>query len=225
MYDIKSIHDTAAGEAGGDGDEEEDDIEAAIQKEVAALTSKPTAAAAADAASSSAAGGGDTNRMTPLKMNVDCLLYVKTQPPVDPVAFVRRICEDARRCEELPGVMRCRYVNRLTPVSVMGRATETGLVEVAREVLGRVFDLGGKRQPGASEKGTEGEVEGEVKGEAEEQVKGEATAEAGSLEAPATGSEKPFTVGLSAFFPCCCFQALMNEPSLPSGPPSATTAN
>ena len=102
LYDIKSVHDAKPGSGDGDDDDDgaDDDIEAAIQREVAALNAKPT----------TTSGGTSTdepNRMTPLKMNVDCLLYVKTQPPVDPVAFVRRICEDARRCGELPGLMRC----------------------------------------------------------------------------------------------------------------------
>ncbi|KAK3301492.1 uncharacterized protein B0H64DRAFT_39912 [Chaetomium fimeti] len=126
LYDIKSVH-GAKPDPDGEDDGAGDDIEAAIKREVAALTAKP-------ATTSDGTSPEESNRMTPLKMNVDCLLYVKTQPPVDPVAFVRRICEDARRCGELSGLMRCRYVNRLTPISVMGKASENGLVEVAREV-------------------------------------------------------------------------------------------
>ncbi|KAJ4291526.1 hypothetical protein N0V88_006123 [Collariella sp. IMI 366227] len=129
LYNIKSIHDApkSAGD-NGEEEEEEDDIETAIQKEIATLSAKSTP------------GTPNTppqpNQMKPMKMNVDCLLFVKTAAPVDPVAFVRRIAEDARRCEEIPGLMRCRYVNRLTPVSVMGKATEVGLGEVARRFWG-----------------------------------------------------------------------------------------
>jgi tRNA acetyltransferase TAN1 len=129
--------------------------------------------------------------MTPLKMNVDCLLYVKTQPPVDPVAFVRRICEDARRCGDLPGLMRCRYVNRLTPVSVMGKASENGLVEVAREALKEWFDLGGKQE-------VEGKAKSTVEGESASDGDGKKDAAEADSEAPVSeeaGSEKkPFTV-------------------------------
>lgn len=188
LYDIKSVHNAKPGggdnDDDGDGDGADDDIEAAIKREVAALTAKPSTTAGGTSAE-------EPNRMTPLKMNVDCLLYVKTQPPVDPVAFVRRICEDARRCGELPGLMRCRYVNRLTPISVMGKASENGLVEVAREALKEWFDLGGKR-------GAEGEVKAAVEGESGSEgdsKKDAAEADSEEPAAEAAGSEKkPFTV-------------------------------
>ncbi len=198
MYGIKSVHDTAAAGGEGEGDEDEEDIEAAIRKEVAALTAKPAAAAAGGD------GDGDGNRMTPVKMNVDCLLFVRTRPPVEPVAFVRRVCEDARRCAEIPGLMRCRYVNRLTPVAVMGRATEQGLVEVAREALGKYFDLSGKRAAGGSagEKATEGaetaaELAGEVTAETAE------TATAGEESSRSDTESKPFTASLPSPFSLC----------------------
>jgi tRNA acetyltransferase TAN1 len=189
LYGIKSVHDAPSGGDGDDDDEgAEDDIEAAIEKEVAALNAKPTA-------SSTDSPEETNNRMTPVKMNVDCLLFVKTQPPIDPVAFVHRICEDARRCGEIPGLMRCRYVNRLTPVNVMGKASENGLVEVAREALGVWFDLSGKRAPGAvgdGEKGAEGvDAEGGAK-----------DVKTGETEAPASDAErKPFTVSHSIRHP------------------------
>lgn len=136
MYGIKGVHDTE--EDGEDGDNDDDDIEAAIRREVAALTSKKRI------------NTNNGHDLTPLKMNVDCLLFVKTRAPIDPVAFVRRVCEDARAAAyaaDRPGLMmmRCRYVNRLTPVTATGKATEQGLVEVARKVLAPWFDLSGKR--------------------------------------------------------------------------------
>ncbi len=211
MYGIKSVHDTDA--TAGEEDEGEEDIEAAIQKEVAAMTAKPSTAA-------DGGDGGNDNRMTPVKMNVDCLLFVKTQPPVEPVAFVRRICEDAKRSAEIPGLMRCRYVNRLTPVSVMGRATEQGLVEVARDALGGLFDLSGKRSVGGkgAETGTAETAEttgisAEVTAETTPETTGDASSGLG-LES------KPFTV--SPGFPCLLPHT--NPRSSLSGRPSATTA-
>ncbi|KAK4664461.1 uncharacterized protein QC763_505730 [Podospora pseudopauciseta] len=129
MYGIKGVHDAEKKE--GEEDEDEDDIEAAIKKEVEALN-----------ANRKGTDGG--HNMTPLKMNVDCLMFVKTKPPIDPVAFVRRIVEDAKSAKET-GQMKCRYVNRLTPVSVTGKATEQGLEGVAREALAPFFDLSGKK--------------------------------------------------------------------------------
>lgn len=57
---------------------------------------------------------------------------MKTRPPVDPVSFVHAICADA-----LAGVEqnRCRFVKRLTPMTAIGKATETGIDEVAQKVV------------------------------------------------------------------------------------------
>ncbi|KAL2163690.1 hypothetical protein VTH06DRAFT_5748 [Thermothelomyces fergusii] len=194
MYGVKSVHDTQpAGDGGGsEGGSEDDDIEAAIRKEVAALNAKPSVAAATSRPGETGNSIND-NRMTPLKMNVDCLLFVKTRPPIDPVAFVRRICEDARRCEEVPGLMRCRYVNRLTPMTVMGKASENGLVEVARQALGQWFDLSGKKKAsggGEDEKKTASAV-------AEEQSEA-VTAQAGEKEGEGSANpeRRPFTFAI-----------------------------
>ena len=45
-----------------------------------------------------------------------------------------------------------RYVNRLTPVTIIGKATEKGLEEVGKTVLGAHFQL-------ADEEGTKAEEE------------------------------------------------------------------
>ncbi|KAL2262336.1 hypothetical protein VTK26DRAFT_1678 [Humicola hyalothermophila] len=175
MYGIKSAHEAAVEKGGGNGggndeddDNDDDDIEASIKKEVAALTRKGSGAAASAADGGSSAG----QNLRPIKLNVDCLLFVKTQPPIDPVAFVRRICEDAKTLAE-PGQMRCRYVNRLTPVTVMGKATEQGLVEVAKKAMGPFFDLSGKRSgAGAAGKTGPAESESQAKGDAEKKEDG-----------------------------------------------------
>lgn len=179
MYGIKEVHD-ATDE--GDG---EDDIEAAIRKEVAALNTKQTGAGA------EGAGGHD---LTPVKMNVDCLLFVKTKPPIDPVVFVRRICEDARACAD-PNQMRCRYVNRLTPVTATGKATEQGLIEVAKVVLGPFFDLSGKRSGALA---SEGIAEAVASGQDTADRAADSKAqEAGGDERPASAAEgKAFTVSI-----------------------------
>jgi tRNA acetyltransferase TAN1 len=93
---------------------------------------------------------------TPVKMNVACLLFVRTRPPVEPVEFVKRICQDAKSGEQRT---RSRYVNRLVPMTAVGKATEQGLVDLARKVLGEVFDLGGKR---SGDDGTAAETQEEV---------------------------------------------------------------
>ena len=228
------MHDAAASGKAGEGkgdddndDDEDDDIEAAIRKEVAALNAERTGADGAGSGS----GSGSASLLAPVKLNVDCLLFVKTRPPVDPVAFVRRICEDARRpgtsasasapAAADPSQFRCRYVNRLTPVSVTGKATEQGLVEIARKVLAPFFDLSGKRSgagvtgdtaPPGEEKKEAGEREGgqgqqeqgQGQGQEQEQPTSEAAGEkkaeeptdnnGPSASTAANAETKPFTV-------------------------------
>jgi tRNA acetyltransferase TAN1 len=61
-----------------------------------------------------------------------------------PVEFVHRICEDVR---SNPHKRRTKFVNRLTPMTVMGRATEKGLEEVGEAVLREHFHLAGGSEP------------------------------------------------------------------------------
>ena len=75
---------------------------------------------------------------SPVHINAPCVLFFKTRDPIDPADFVHRICEEV---VSKPGVRRMRYVNRLTPMTLMGRATEAGLAEVGKAVLGKHFQL------------------------------------------------------------------------------------
>ena len=125
-----------------------------------------------------------------MKLNVDCLLWVKTRFPaeanVDPVGFVRTVVLDAQdrgQGKESQIATRTRYLNRLTPVSVMTKATEQGLFEAARATLAPYFELVDKTK--------EKEQEGSTNAEGVE-------ASSGGDAAPAAtdkGEEKkPFTV-------------------------------
>lgn len=75
------------------------------------------------------------------------MLFFKTRTPVEPVSFVRRICLDAA---ESLGTQRHRWIRRLTPMTRMGKATEKGLEEVSKAVLGPAFHQEG----GPSKKGS-----------------------------------------------------------------------
>lgn len=113
------------GKITGEGDQEEDDdedIEAAIKKEVAEMGNKT----------------GTMKLITPVPLDLACVLFFKTMPPIEPVDFVQRICEEAVKN---PAGRKTRFANRLTPMKLMGRATEKGLEEVGREVLGEYFQL------------------------------------------------------------------------------------
>lgn len=47
---------------------------------------------------------------------------------------------------------RMRYVNRLTPVTWIGKATEKGLEELGMKVLGKHFELSANEQVGGPER-------------------------------------------------------------------------
>ncbi len=112
------------GEDAGDDDNAEVDIEAEIKKEVQGMKSK-------------------TTKTGPLfqtiKMDIQCVLFFKTRAPIEPVGFVHKICKDA-----VEGATRKhRWVKKLTPMTMMGKATVEGLERVAKDVLEPVFHAEG----------------------------------------------------------------------------------
>lgn len=64
------------------------------------------------------------------------MIFFKTRAPVEPVHFVHELCASAFDNTERK---QSRFVKRLTPVAMIGKATEKGLEEVAIEVLGPYF--------------------------------------------------------------------------------------
>ena len=100
----------------------EDDIESSIRKEINSMARKQ----------------GPAKLFTPVYLDLQCVLFFKTRPPVVPVDFVRRICEDANNNA---AKKRVRFVNRLTPMTMIARATEKGLEDVGKLVLGEHFQL------------------------------------------------------------------------------------
>ena len=101
-------------------DEAEADIEAEIKKEVQGMKSKTTKREAL---------------FQPVKVDIQCVLFFKTRKPVEPVEFVHRICHDAVQ----GATKKHRWVKRLTPMTIMGKATVEGLERVAQTVLQPVF--------------------------------------------------------------------------------------
>jgi len=70
-----------------------------------------------------------------VKVDIQCVLFFKTHPPIEPVSFVHAICKDALE----GGLKRGRWVKKLMPMTMMGKATPEGLGNVAERVLGPVF--------------------------------------------------------------------------------------
>ncbi|KAK5135043.1 hypothetical protein LTR08_005703 [Meristemomyces frigidus] len=112
--------DALAGDADGDDAEGEPaDIESEIQAEVAGIRKPST-----------------VQLFTPVRLDVQCVVFFRTAAPVEPVSFVKRICEDAMINAARK---RTRCVKRLSPMTLMGRATTEGLEKVAEEVLAPHF--------------------------------------------------------------------------------------
>ncbi|KAH8724661.1 hypothetical protein GQ44DRAFT_708562 [Phaeosphaeriaceae sp. PMI808] len=98
---------------------EEDDIEAEINKELADIRKPAT-----------------KSLFTSIKLDTQCLIFFKTQSPVEPVSFIEKLCQDVAAGESLQN---CRYVKRLTPITKIDKATAKGLEAVAKEVLAPHF--------------------------------------------------------------------------------------
>ncbi|KAI1495657.1 hypothetical protein F5X99DRAFT_114396 [Biscogniauxia marginata] len=133
LYGIKPGGASEVADEGGD----EGDIEASIKNEIEALkpANKPKDAL-----------------FEPMRMNLDCLLFMRTRPPVDPIALVHEICKDASKATK----WRSRFINKFTPITLTGKATEKGVEEVAREVLRKHFRLAGDEKD--EDTGSEGEA-------------------------------------------------------------------
>lgn len=64
------------------------------------------------------------------------VIFFKTTSPVEPVSLVKTICEDAMNNKTRK---RTRFALRLTPMTLMGRASTEGLEQVALKVLAPHF--------------------------------------------------------------------------------------
>ncbi|KUJ10632.1 uncharacterized protein LY89DRAFT_596078, partial [Mollisia scopiformis] len=117
FYGLKSAPDEP------EGDENSDDIEAVIKKELASMDQKKD---------------GNTELFTQIHMDLQCVLFFKTRSGIDPVDFAHKICEEI---VANPKIRRMRYINRLTPMTLFGKATEKGLEDLSKSVLGNYFKL------------------------------------------------------------------------------------
>jgi tRNA acetyltransferase TAN1 len=61
---------------------------------------------------------------------------MRTIAPVNPVLLVNKICEDAMAN---PNLKRTRFAKRLSPMTLMARASVEGLEQVAKAVLAPHF--------------------------------------------------------------------------------------
>ncbi|OHF04362.1 THUMP domain-containing protein [Colletotrichum orchidophilum] len=109
-----------------ESDEEDVDIEVSIKKELDGI---------------SAVNRGKIKRsFKAIKAGIECVFFMKTRDPIDPVELCRRICLDARSCADLKE-RKTKYINRLTPVTFVDKASENGVARVAGKALAAHFDL------------------------------------------------------------------------------------
>ncbi|EFX00822.1 thump domain containing protein [Grosmannia clavigera kw1407] len=118
------------GSAGGEEEPVEEDIESLVQREIASLKSNASS---------------PSRIFTPVRLNVECLLFTKTRAPIVPVELAYRICRDAKQdaaaSDDSRVVRTTKYLNRLTPITASGRSNEKGVEEVARNVLPQWFKM------------------------------------------------------------------------------------
>ena len=124
-YATKLYGETSNNAARACGEENDDeingvDIESEIREEVQGLKSSSKK---------------EETLFQPVKTDIQCVLFFKTRPPIEPVEFVQRICKDALQ----GATKKHRWVKRLTPITVMGKASEEGLEKVAAAVLEPIF--------------------------------------------------------------------------------------
>ncbi|KAL8375764.1 hypothetical protein RB595_007065 [Gaeumannomyces hyphopodioides] len=141
LYGVAPRDDDAAVE--DEDEDEEQDIEASIQRELTSMRPQKGKERARDEV------------FTVLRQSVDCLLFVKTREPIEPVEFAHRICVDAKAAAD-PKVRRSRYLNRLTPITLVGRASDKGVQEVCEKVLPQWFAMKRTKDEGEQQRAVEG---------------------------------------------------------------------
>ncbi|KAL9067524.1 MAG: hypothetical protein Q9157_006787 [Trypethelium eluteriae] len=72
----------------------------------------------------------------PVRVEMECVVFFKTRPPIEPVSLVHEICSDAAAASMLK---RTRFVKRLSPVTLTGKATKMDLERLSKEVLAPHF--------------------------------------------------------------------------------------
>lgn len=132
----------------GDNDEDDEDagdIEASIEKELASMAQpKPKT----------------KQTFTPIGTGLDCVFFMKTVKPVEPLKLVTKACQDAKDCPD-PMQRKTKYINRLTPIFDTDKATDKGIERVARTVMESHFELKSESGEDASAEPATSEQDGE----------------------------------------------------------------
>ncbi|TGZ81196.1 hypothetical protein EX30DRAFT_306517 [Ascodesmis nigricans] len=114
LYGLKNGEEEDAEQSDDGGIE---DIEAALKKEMAELE-----------------GEGKKKKdkkIASVKIDADCVLFFRLKSPCDPVEMVTELCKSA----QTTGNRRMKFLSRLTPVELTGKATLESIEKVAATVL------------------------------------------------------------------------------------------
>ncbi|CAM0141273.1 hypothetical protein VKS41_004024 [Umbelopsis sp. WA50703] len=105
----------AEGAEKSDEDDEEQDIEAAIAKEVNTMSKKPKS----------------EKRFANITTDTDCVAFIRTNPPVNPVDLVHHIMLDIKATQN----KRARFISRLLPIEKSCNSNEPEIIRMAQELL------------------------------------------------------------------------------------------
>ncbi|KAH8549726.1 hypothetical protein BGW37DRAFT_95460 [Umbelopsis sp. PMI_123] len=104
-------------------EEEDEDIEDMIAKEVKAMSNKPKS----------------KKRFVSLHTDTDCVLFIRTNPPIEPVSFVHHIMTDIKATQK----KRTRFVSRLLPVEKTCNANLPEITRLAEDLFKSHFHTAG----------------------------------------------------------------------------------
>ncbi|RPA82248.1 hypothetical protein BJ508DRAFT_93566 [Ascobolus immersus RN42] len=75
-----------------------------------------------------------------IKIDCQCLAFFAVKPPLVPTDIVAKICSDAAAPDS---DLNFRFAQRLTPITLTGKATVDGLEELGKQVLPPIFHVEG----------------------------------------------------------------------------------
>ncbi|KAK6454210.1 thump domain-containing protein [Scheffersomyces xylosifermentans] len=81
--------------------------------------------------------------LKPIELDCECLVFIKTRRPVDPVELVRRICEESYNLN----IKTTRYTQKLTPITYSVTPTMEEVKKMAKKVLAPHFHKEENQEP------------------------------------------------------------------------------
>jgi len=130
-------------EASDEEETKDDDVEAEIEEELKGIRKPESEPLFVSIKLDTPCGEHHSCQLKVVADRHFAVIFFKTRPPIEPVSFVHTICEDIRK-----GVHKLHFhsVKRLTPMTLIGKANEHGLHDIAQRVLAPHFHQGGSSE-------------------------------------------------------------------------------